>query len=214
MLYEIYPTESLAALLKTFKEVGGVIDYVLVGDISPGDFADTYAFHKAAAGFTIEAVSSRYPQSLEKGPASRREPEKAEGIQITPEEFFAPGYSGIPFELTRTLSRKQLEKERLKLDPNIFSPGVTGKYLNNYHAAFSYPPYHFQGLVDHEEERLFPNINRELFGNDENALTIYKWSTDWADYFNDGHEWWGSFLWTVYSTETQLLVGIAASTSD
>ena len=214
MPYEIHPSEPLATLFRTFKEVGGMIDYVLIGGITPEEFADPYAFHKIAAGFTIEAAILRYPRSQERGPASFREPDKAEGKQITPAEFFAPGYIGIPFEVSAYLTAEELEVERLKLDQDVFSNGEIGQFMHNHHYAFSYPPYNLDSLDGHAEEWLFPAINHELFGDDVKALTIYEWSTDWAGYFKLGDEWWGSFLWTVYSTETQQLVGIAASASD
>lgn len=213
MLYEIRPTEPLLTLLKTFYKVGGQVHYVLIGGNTPEEFVDPYTLHKAAAVFTIEALATRYPQSPEKGPDSRREPEKIRGTRITPAEFFAPGHIGIPLEKTATLPLEELALLETELDKNIFSHGELGQYLSNYQFAFSYPPYHLHGLDEHAEERLFPAINYELFGDNWEALTIYNWSTDWADYFNEGHEWWGSFLWTVYSTQTKVLVGIAVSAS-
>lgn len=65
--------------------------------------------------------------------------------------------------------------------------------------------------------RLFKMINHHLFGDDITVLSIYDWDgwgNNWADYFDQGQEWWGSFLWTVYNRQTRMLVGIAASTSD
>lgn len=60
-------------------------------------------------------------------------------------------------------------------------------------------------------------INHHLFGDDIVALSIYDWDcwgNNWADYFNQGQEWWDSFLWTVYNSRTKTLIGIAASTTD
>ncbi len=119
--------------------------------------------------------------------------------------------TGLVCWLSSGMSVEELEIERLKLDQEIFSHGEIGQDMHNYHYAFAYPPY---GIDSHLQERLFPAINHALFGDDLEALTIYEWSTDWAEYLNDGDIWWGSFLWTVSSTQTQFLVGIAASTSD
>jgi hypothetical protein len=77
--------------------------------------------------------------------------------------------------------------------------------------AFSDPPH---GLATHEVENLFREINQQLFGDDLAALTIYSWSTGWASYFDPDAEWWGSFLWTVYNTNTGGFVGIAAAATD
>jgi hypothetical protein len=57
-------------------------------------------------------------------------------------------------------------------------------------------------------------INQLLFVKDMSVLTTYRWSTDWADYFKLGDEWWGSYLWAVFNVQTNLIVGIAASVTD
>jgi hypothetical protein len=205
--YEIQPMGLLSSLLSDFREAGGVIDYVLIGGMFPAEFADVYAFHRQAAGFTLEAATARYPRSSIVGPTSWREPEKAEGKQIMPADFFAPGYLGLPFELDRNLFQKEQKRFRLEPDKSMTSWG-------KYYSAFSHPPYTLSGPYDPDNDKWFSTINYELFGDDGEALTIYEWSTDWADYFNAGHEWWGSSLWTVYSEQTQWLVGIAALASD
>lgn len=225
MLYEIYPTGLLATLLSTFKDVGGKIDYILTGGIPPEISADSYKLHKIAAGFTIETATTRYLRSKTKGPASRRDSENARGISITPTEFFAPGYIWIPIEEIATFPHFTSEEvASYQINWNVQLHKGIGYGFKNYHHAFSYPPYALarydeqsnllHRLREDEREKLFSEINQELFGDDLEALTIYSWSTDWADYFNDGHIWWGSFLWTVYSAQTNLLVGVAASTSD
>jgi hypothetical protein len=200
MPHEIQPTGPLLTLLKTFSEVGGRLDYVLIGGLSPSQFASVYALHKAAAAFTIESSTMRYPRSKVKGPDSRREPEKAQGTALSPIDFFAPSYPGVPFKNIITITREEREQ-----------------CIRDYYYAFNYPPYYppynLLCLDECTEEKLFPAINHELFGDDMEALTIYSWSTDWADYFHDGHQWWGSFLWTVQSTHTKMFVGIAASAS-
>jgi hypothetical protein len=218
MLYEIPPSEELQRLFTTLKEARGEIDYVLIGGISPDDFTDSYTLHKEAATFSLEMLTHRSYnlRFTEKGPQSRKEAAKAKGTRILPAEFFQPGHIGIPFELSNILTSEEFETEHLKLDQNIFSRGEIGQYIRGYHYAFYYPPYNLQGLRDengYSLEWLFSAMNHALFGDDNEALTIYAWSTDWADYFNQGHEWWGSFLWTVYSTQTKLMVGIAASAS-
>ena len=35
----------------------------------------------------------------------------------------------------------------------------------------------------------FQKVNRILFPNGTDALDICEWTTDWSDYFDDGHEW-------------------------
>ncbi|MBQ9911273.1 MAG: hypothetical protein IJM50_07225 [Lachnospiraceae bacterium] len=44
----------------------------------------------------------------------------------------------------------------------------------------------------------FKEVNNALFPNGTEALEIYEWTTDWSDFFDDGHEWYGACCWTVY----------------
>lgn len=84
----------------------------------------------------------------------------------------------------------------------------TGKRLN-YKSAFLYPPYPV-GYTDKDFER----INGALFPNGTDNLEIYKWTTDWSDYFDDGHEWWGALCYTVYDETLDRFVVIMASATD
>ena len=44
----------------------------------------------------------------------------------------------------------------------------------------------------------FRKVNEALFPKGTDGLEIFEWTTDWSDYFDDGHEWYGSCCWTVY----------------
>jgi hypothetical protein len=52
-----------------------------------------------------------------------------------------------------------------------------------------------------------------IFNKFENTI-IYQWNTDWSDYFEDGHEWWGAFMWTVELTDKNIIIAIAGSATD
>lgn len=60
----------------------------------------------------------------------------------------------------------------------------------------------------------FDKINRLLFPNGAEPLEVYEWSTDWSDYFDDGHEWWGAACWSVYDRSLDRYAVILASTTD
>ena len=45
-------------------------------------------------------------------------------------------------------------------------------------------------------------------------LIAYSWSTDWSDYFDDGHEWWGASCWSVYDPDRDRIAVISASNTD
>lgn len=84
----------------------------------------------------------------------------------------------------------------------------TGNGLN-YSSAFLYPPYP-HGYTSED----FIRLNNALFPHGAGNLEIYKWSTDWSDYFDDGHEWWGALCYTVYDKAADRFAVIMASATD
>ena len=59
----------------------------------------------------------------------------------------------------------------------------------------------------------FKKVNAVLFPNDTDVLDIYEWTTDWSDYFDDGHEWYGACCWSVYDkTESRYAVMLVSAT--
>ena len=84
---------------------------------------------------------------------------------------------------------------------------------DGYKGTFFNPPYPLR-LSPKEQIELFERVNKQLWNGDLSDCSIYNWSTDWSNYFDGGHEWWGAFWWTVYSPQTQLLTVIGASATD
>ncbi|MBO4312275.1 MAG: hypothetical protein J5828_04690 [Desulfovibrionaceae bacterium] len=60
----------------------------------------------------------------------------------------------------------------------------------------------------------FRIVNSVLFPEGTDKLEIYEWSTDWSNYFDDGHEWWGTACWSVYDKRMDRYIVIMASTTD
>lgn len=83
----------------------------------------------------------------------------------------------------------------------------TGKL--NYRRAFLYPP-HENGYTGKD----FVRVNAALFPNGTDGLEVYEWSTDWSEYFDEGHEWWGALCLTVYDRSLDRFVVIMASATD
>ena len=79
----------------------------------------------------------------------------------------------------------------------------------NYRKAFLMPPY-----PNNYTDADFEKVNSVLFPNGTENLEIFKWSTDWSDYFNDGNEWWGTLCLTVYDNTLNRFVVIMASATD
>ena len=57
-------------------------------------------------------------------------------------------------------------------------------------------------------------MNATLFPNGTDKLEVYEWTTDWSDYFDEGHEWWGALCLTVYDQTLERFVIIMASATD
>ena len=89
----------------------------------------------------------------------------------------------------------------------LFSP-VQNDGLN-YRKAFLHPPYE----TDYKNAD-FDFINAALFPDGTDGLEVYEWSTDWSEYFDDGHEWWGALCYTVYDKNLDRYAVIMASATD
>ncbi|MBE6835217.1 MAG: hypothetical protein E7515_03070 [Ruminococcaceae bacterium] len=90
----------------------------------------------------------------------------------------------------------------------LFAPADRNAELN-YRTAFLYPPH--ENNYTNED---FEKINKALFPNGTDCLEVFKWSTDWSDYFDDGHEWWGALCLSVYDKTLERFVIIMASATD
>ena len=60
----------------------------------------------------------------------------------------------------------------------------------------------------------FKKVNEVLFPNGTGALDIYEWTTDWSDFFDDGHEWYGACCWSVYDKTRSRYVVMLVSATD
>ena len=69
-----------------------------------------------------------------------------------------------------------------------------------------------QGRRNRPED--FRRINEALFPGGTGALEIYEWTTDWSDYFDDGHEWYGSCCWSIYDREMDRYAVLLVSATD
>ncbi|MBR5162901.1 MAG: hypothetical protein IKW79_02635, partial [Schwartzia sp.] len=79
----------------------------------------------------------------------------------------------------------------------------------NYRRAFLAPPYP-NGYTDAD----FTRLNAALFPNGTDALEVFEWTTDWSEYFDEGHEWWGALCVTAYDRTLDRFAVILASATD
>ena len=64
-------------------------------------------------------------------------------------------------------------------------------------------------------EKDFERINAVLFPKERrDALEILCWNDDFSDYFDEGKEWWGTALWSIYDKQARRFVLIGASLTD
>ena len=79
----------------------------------------------------------------------------------------------------------------------------------NYRKAFLRPPYP-NGYTDAD----FDKVNQALFPNGTEGLEVFEWTTGWSEYFDEGHEWWGTLCLTVLDKTLDRIVVILASATD
>ena len=90
-------------------------------------------------------------------------------------------------------------------EPNDENFGTTVPY---WHALME-PVY---GRRNRPED--FKTVNEVLFPNGTEDLDIYEWTTDWSDFFDAGHEWYGSCCWSVYDKTRSRYVVMLVSATD
>ncbi len=116
---------------------------------------------------------------------------------------FAVDEDGEPWQGNPNLAAGK----RITVD-ELFSSDYRDGELN-YRRAFLYPP-HENGYTGKDYVR----VNAALFPKGTDRLEAYKWTTDWSDYFEDGHEWWGTLCLTVYDNSMGRFAVIMASATD
>lgn len=79
-----------------------------------------------------------------------------------------------------------------------------------YWRAFSEPPY----PTPYSKEDFY-KINSLLFPVQfRNDLEIFCWNDEFSNYFDDGKDWWGTALWSVYDKQAKRFVILGASLND
>ena len=114
-------------------------------------------------------------------------------------------FDGFTFDEQRMSCQKYDVKEFFSTDGGqLKSPGMS------YWRAFSDPPYPLTC-----GKNGFKRINAILFPEDHrDALEIFTWNNDFSDYFDEGKEWWGTALWSIYDKQAKRFVLIGASLTD
>lgn len=121
-------------------------------------------------------------------------------LECAARELFSDGKEWA-YDLTGAACRKLSGKA-------LFAPVNADNWLN-YRKAFLCPPYE-----NPYTDKDFDRVNAVLFPGGEGGLEIFRWTTDWSEYFDEGHEWWGALCLTVYDKSLDRFVIIMASATD
>ena len=190
-------------MISTYKNC--LIDYCLIEDDTPHQ---GYRSHKDAILFSMLKVIERYiDEQLMSEIRYRREIGeepfpwnldigKAKAHRIDASELLA-----VP-EILRTDRIGQRFYAGGLPDP------LKGEQIPYWYAFWETP--HTSGYGPED----FNRINSVLFPMGTDDLEVYEWSDDWSNYFDDGHEWWGTACWSVYDRRMNRYVVILASTTD
>ncbi len=209
----IIPLGSTQDLLETYGSSGGVLEFVLVDALNTDDP------HRQTMEATIEEIRHRHESWIADRLAEHPELRRDRFLRI---DAAPAGATDTPVSLSQFLGRCWDAEE--KCLRSAWSPGANGtrsksaapdgdSLTDGYAEAFLEPPYGLQVGLD-RADRWFGAINDALLGGLSDDLEIRSWSTDWSNWFDAGHEWWGVHLWTVRPTARPWMVGIAASTTD
>lgn len=168
-----------------------LLDYVLLS------YEEEYygiESHKSAVVFSISIFNTRVRvgNSL-KHPDFYVDKSKMQCIKCDTDSFFNEDINGWIVTSPTTSFRETPESTKM-----------------NYWDAFSNPPYR----TPYTKED-FQKINYMLFPVQyRNDLEIYSWNDDFSNYFDDGKEWWGAALWSIYDKWMKRFVIIGASLTD
>ena len=182
-----------------------VIDYCLIEDDTPHQ---GYRSHKDAVLFAMLKV-------IERDIDEQLESEAESGGELQGEPF--------PWSLDIGKARAhRIEPAALLHVPEILRTDRVGRRIYDcglpdplegeqipYWYAFWETP-HPSGYGPDD----FRAVNSVLFPEGPDELEVYEWTTDWSNYFDDGHEWWGAACWSVYDKGMSRYVVILASTTD
>jgi hypothetical protein len=196
---EVTPEPELAALLANYQANNGVLDYAfLEADIE----GSPEQLHPAAALAGMAAIARCQEEWV---------------ISHTSKKLPVEMFFRVRWDETK-LSGEQVSfsafwgTDDAELKPAGGHAWTIPK-VNGYKSAFFLPPHSLAGSAQ-EKADLFAGINRYVFGDDPERTEIFAWSTDWSNYFEAGHEWWGAFFWTIRPAGSHRFVVVGASATD
>jgi hypothetical protein len=205
---------SARAAYDAHNAAGGVVHYAVFAPDEPDDLD---AVHRAAVAAGIDrittdhdaAVAARCREFRVKQPkpmTPANQPSRATSTRVAPAEFVGPFYD---------FDRRRLVPAMVD-GPNETSSkaGAPSGFMTwGYADAFTDTPYGMKADLD-DMTHWFNAINDAFLDGLSDRLDIRSWSTDWSKWFDAGNEWWGSIFATIWNPALELVVVVAASTTD
>lgn len=203
-------------ILQRFDEAGGVVEFGFLECDLPEESVACEQTHKQAALLFMEEVSRRSSYYQVKNDEDKAR--TLVGRRIDHREFLGPRYDFDREGLIVQGKGRFLNDFFFYSDPatpeNIIPPdGIDYGIGIGLAYAFSAPPYRLQMTAEESGETFNKLLSFVLGGVYSNSI-IFLWPTDWSNYFDDGNEWWGSFLWSFANPDTNQIAVIAASSTD
>ena len=203
-MYEL-KIDELGKILE--KEEPEGVDFFLMADEGTYNGIES---HRAALLFAVHLINEKEKQTIKKAEelfgkeyADKLhlftcDSSKAEAKSLDPKELLF-----VPEVLRKDrYGNKKYGSDWVPNDENC------GKQIPYWYAFWETP--HTSGYGPDE----FRKVNSVLFPEGTDELEIYEWTTDWANYFEAGHEWWGTACWSVYDKRMNRYIVIMADTTD
>lgn len=182
---EIIEHKAYELLNSRYDEVA--IDYVIMSSDAAYEGMDT---HKKAIIEAFEILNKRYDNGNTDKYRIEFETEKMKAISCSMEDLLQ-------------LPDDDYYDNRSKRNRGFSIPDPIP-----YWYAFLEPPYGVHYLKSD-----FIDFNDVLFPN-KNGCEVYRWNDAFSNYFDEGKEWWGTGMWTVFDSITGYIVVIGASLTD
>ena len=185
----------------------GEVDYYLLSDDKPYEGINS---HREALRFVFDWLVK---ESIE----------DRESARIWSDDGLANQLQPLVFDIDKAQS-SPLDQQMFFFCPNIVKTDHYGavrydaEWKPNDENLGTTVPYWYalmepiHGKRNKPEE--FKKVNEVLFPNGTDALDIYEWTTDWSDFFDDGHEWYGACCWSVYDKTLNRYVVMLVSATD
>ena len=190
-------------LIKTYHRC--IIDYCLIVDDAPHQ---GYCSHKYAVLFAMLKV-------IERDLNEQLKLEIRDCGEVSEEPFpwnldtgKAQAHPIAPAELLRVPEILRIDRTGRRFYDCALPNPLKGEQIPYWYAFWETP--HETGYGPEE----FRRVNSVLFPEGTEELEVFEWTTDWSNYFDDGHEWWGTACWSVYDRRMDRYAVIMAATTD